>query len=59
MDRKSRGSPVDFGLASKIATFSGLVTGGVLFAVQAEGLPAAVEAVTETATDMFVGQPTF
>ena len=59
MDRKSRGAPLDYGLATKIATFSGLVTGGVLFAVQADGISAAVETATETATDMFVGQPTF
>lgn len=59
MDRKSKGSPIEGSLLFKIASFSGLVTGGVVFALQADGIPAAIESVSEVAQDMFVGQPTF
>ena len=59
MDRKGKGAPIEGSLLFKIASFSGLVTGGVVFALQADGIPEAIESVSEVAQDMFVGQPTF
>lgn len=58
-DRKTRGQPVEFPVLAKIASFSGLATGGVLFALQSDAVSEAVSAVTDSAQDMFVGKPTF
>ena len=58
-DRKTRGQPIEFPILAKIASFSGLATGGVVFALQSDAVSEAVSAVTDSAQDMFVGKPTF
>lgn len=58
-DRWSKKAPVETGALAKIVSFSGLVAGGIVFALQSEDVSEAVAAVTETAQDMFVGKPTF
>lgn len=58
-DRKTRGQPIEFPILAKIASFSGLATGGVVFALQSDAVSDAVAAVTDSAQDMFVGKPTF
>lgn len=58
-DRKTRGQPIEFPILAKIASFSGLATGGVVFALQSDAVSEAVTAVTDSAQDMFVGKPTF
>ncbi len=50
---------MEVGTLAKLTSFAGVLTGGVLFAVQAEDLSGTVAAVTEGAQDMFVGKPTF
>jgi len=59
VDRKSRGEPMDMGILAKISSFSAIVTGGIVFALQSDSVTEAVTAVTETAQDMFVGKPSF
>jgi len=59
VDRKSRGEPLDMTVAAKIASFSGLATGGIVFALQSDAVSDAVAVVTDTAQDMFVGTPSF
>jgi|694.fasta_scaffold00940_25 hypothetical protein len=59
VDRKSRGEPIDLGILAKISSFSAIVTGGIVFALQSESVTEAVSAVTESAQDMFVGKPSF
>lgn len=59
VDRKTRGEPIDPAILAKIASFSGLATGGVVFALQSDAVSEAVTAVTDSAQDMFVGKPTF
>jgi hypothetical protein len=44
---------------AKLTSFAGVLTGGVVFALQAEEVSEAVSAVSETAQEMFVGKPTF
>lgn len=58
-DRKTRGQPIEFPILAKIVSFSGLATGGVVFALQTDAVSEAVSAVTDGAQDMFVGKPTF
>ena len=58
-DRKTRGQPIEFPILAKIASFSGLATGGVVIALQSDAVSEAVSAVTDSAQDMFVGKPTF
>lgn len=59
VDRKSRGEPIDLGILAKISSFSAIVTGGIVFALQSDSVTEAVTAVTESAQDMFVGKPSF
>ena len=59
MDRKGKGEPVEVSTLAKLTSFAGVLTGGVVFALQAEEVSEAVSAVTETAQEMFVGKPTF
>ena len=59
LDRRNKGEPVEGGALAKIGSFAGIVTGGVVFALQADGVAQAVESVSEVAQDMFVGQPAF
>ena len=62
LDRKSKGEPISWESAGKIALFGGLLSSGVVFASTSE-IPTVVEvvkdAVPEVAQDMFVGKPTF
>jgi FtsH-binding integral membrane protein len=59
VDRKSKGEPIDFGTLFKLTSFSGIVTGGVVFAVQSDSVAEVVAVATESTQDMFVGKPTF
>ena len=59
VDRKTRGEPIETAILAKIASFSGLATGGVVFALQSDAVSEAVTMVTDSAQDMFVGKPTF
>jgi hypothetical protein len=59
IDRKTRGEPIDMGILAKISSFSGIVAGGIIFALQSDSVSEAVTAATETAQDMFVGKPSF
>jgi hypothetical protein len=59
VDRKSRGEPIDLSILTKITSFSAIVAGGIVFALQSDSVTEAVTAVTETAQDMFVGKPSF
>ena len=58
-DRKARGEPIEFPILAKIASFAGLATGGVVFALKSDTVLDAVASVGESAQDMFVGKPTF
>ena len=58
-DRKTRGQPIEVPILAKIASFAGLATGGVVFALQSDTISDAVASVSESAQDMFVGKPTF
>lgn len=59
LDRRSKGEPIDWLQASKLTTFGGLLTSGVVFATTTDGVSEAMKVVTEEAQDMFVGQPSF
>lgn len=59
IDRKSRGEPIEMSVLAKISSFSAIVSGGIIFALQTEYVSEAVTTVTETAQDMFVGKPSF
>ena len=59
VDRKSRGEPIDLGILAKISSFSAIVSGGIVFALQSDSVTEAVAVVTESAQDMFVGKPSF
>jgi hypothetical protein len=59
LDRRSKGEPIDWIQASKLTTFGGLLTSGVVFATTTDGVSEAMKVVTEEAQDMFVGQPSF
>lgn len=58
-DRRTRGEPIDMGILAKISSFSAIVTGGIIFALQSDAVAEAVSTVSESAQDMFVGKPTF
>ena len=58
-DRWSKSAPIETGALAKIASFAGLVAGGIVFALQSDDVAQTVETVSEVAQDMFVGQPTF
>ncbi len=58
-DRKTRGEPIEIPILAKIASFAGLATGGVVFALQSDTVLDAVASVSEGAQEMFVGKPAF
>lgn len=58
-DRRSKQQAVDYADATKIAVGAGTLAGGVAYAVGGENLAEAIETVTETAQEMFVGKPDF
>lgn len=58
-DVRSKQQSVSFADATKIAVGAGSLAGGVAYAVGGENLAEAIESVTESAQEMFVGNPTF
>lgn len=59
MDRKSKGTPVDWMDVTKIAVGAGAVTGGVVYTIGTDAVSDVVETATTAAQDMFVGKPGF
>lgn len=58
-DRRSKQRSVDYSDATKIALGAGSIAGGVAYAMGGEGIADAIETVTSTAQEMFVGKPEF
>lgn len=58
-DVRSKQQAVSLADATKIAVGAGSLAGGVAYAVGGENLAEAIESVTESAQEMFVGNPGF
>jgi hypothetical protein len=59
LDRKNRGSPIDWFDLGKLSVSAAAVTSGVVYAVGSDTIADVVETVTTGAQDMFVGKPGF
>ncbi len=58
-DRKTKGEPVEWLDAGKLALGAGGAAGGIAYAVGADDVTDAVTSVAEKAQEMFVGKPEF
>ena len=58
-DRKTKGEPVEWLDAGKLALGAGGAAGGIAYAVGAEDVAETVTTVAEKAQEMFVGKPEF
>ena len=56
-DRRTKQQTLDYGDATKIALGAGTIASGVAYAVGGENIADAIESVTESAQEMFVGKP--
>lgn len=64
LERRGKGESIRWEDAMKLSLFGGAITAGVVFAVTADtsNLPVikdVVETVTDSAQEIFLGQPTF
>ena len=58
-DRKTKGEPIEWLDAGKLALGAGGAAGGIAYAVGADDVTEAVTTVAEKAQEMFVGKPEF
>jgi hypothetical protein len=59
LDRKNRGSPIDWLDMGKLSVGAAAVTSGVVYAVGSDAITDVVETVTTGAQEMFVGKASF
>jgi len=58
-DRRSKQRAVDYADATKIAVGAGSIAGGFAYAMGGDTIAEAIETVTSSAQEMFVGKPEF
>jgi hypothetical protein len=58
-DRKTKGEPIEWLDAGKLALGAGGAAGGIAYAVGADDVAETVTSVAEKAQEMFVGKPEF
>ena len=60
LERRSKGEPIDWVDAGKLAMFGGIISAGVVFATTTDVVTDAVKTMEiPSVQDMFIGRPTF